>query len=191
MPSMIRAAMTGNATRTILPHCGSPGSFVPNQRPLLQLHADIDARVHAIRGDRPDWLCSKGCANCCRHLAEIPQLSAAEWQWLQEGLAALPAEQLQAIHQRMTALASQSSRPVVCPMLDQASNACLVYAHRPVACRTYGFYVQRELGLYCGDIEARVDSGMLTEVVWGNHDAVDQRLTGLGESRTLTAWFGV
>ncbi len=44
------------------------------------------------------------------------------------------------------------------------------YAQRPVACRTYGFYVQRELGLYCGDIEARVAGGELADVVWGNHD---------------------
>jgi len=27
-------------------------------------------------------------------------------------------------------------------------------------------------------------------VVWGNHDAIDQRLADLGESRPLTEWFG-
>ena len=38
----------------------------------------------------------------------------------------------------------------------------------PVACRTYGFYVQRDLGLYCRDIENRV--------------------AGLGEALPLTEW---
>jgi hypothetical protein len=58
-----------------------------------------------------------------------------------------------------------------------------------VACRTYGFYVQRELGLYCRDIESRVADGTLADVVWGNHDAIDHRLAGLGEVRALTEWF--
>jgi hypothetical protein len=54
------------------------------------------------------------------------------------------------------------------------------------ACRTYGFYVQRDLGLYCGDIESRVAADRLPDVVWRNHDAVDHRLAGMGEGRDLT-----
>jgi Fe-S-cluster containining protein len=45
----------------------------------------------------------------------------------------------------------------------------MVYTQRPVACRTYGFYVQRKLGLYCRDIESREAEGALVDVVWGNH----------------------
>lgn len=156
---------------------------------LSQLQRDIDSRVQNIRENRPDWLCGKGCDSCCRRLAEVPQLTAAEWSLLQEGLAALPPEHLEEIRQKMTALASQQSRPVVCPLLDQTTGACPVYAQRPVACRSYGFYVQREKGLYCHDIESRVADGALADVVWGNHDAIDQRLTELGESRALTEWF--
>ena len=74
-------------------------------------------------------------------------------------------------------------------MLDQANNACPVYLQRPVACRSYGFYVQRDLGLYCGDIEKQVGAGALADVVWGNHDAVDQALARFGEPRPLTDWF--
>ena len=74
-------------------------------------------------------------------------------------------------------------------MLDQVQGACRVYEHRPVACRTYGFYVQRELGLYCKDIETRVAEGDYTEVVWGNQDTIDRRLNGLSETRDLVAWF--
>ncbi len=156
---------------------------------LSQLHADIEARVQAIRDDHPDWLCGLGCDGCCHRLAEIPLLTEAEWDWLREGLAALPPEQLGEIGQDIAALAEQSSRPIVCPLLDRSSGACRIYAHRPVACRTYGFYVQRDLGLYCNSIESRVAGGDWAEVMWGNQDAIDRRLSDLGNSRELTEWF--
>jgi Fe-S-cluster containining protein len=156
---------------------------------LTQLHADIEARVRTIRDDNLDWLCRMGCDGCCRRLAEVPLLTAEEWDWLRDGLAALPPERLREIGQDIAALAEQSSRPIVCPLLDQSAGACLVYAHRPVACRTYGFYVQRDQGLYCKDIESRVAGGAWTGVVWGNQDAIDRRLCGLGGTRDLTEWF--
>lgn len=156
---------------------------------LTQLHADIDARVQVIRGDCPDWLCGKGCDRCCRQLAEVPQLTSAEWDLLREGLAGLPPKQFEEVRRNMAALGSQRSRPITCPMLDLANGTCPVYAQRPVACRTYGYYVQRDKGLFCGDIEIRVADGALADVVWGNHDAIDHGLAGLGESRALTEWF--
>ena len=156
---------------------------------LTRLHLDIDARVDSIRENRPDWLCGKGCDNCCRRLAAVPQLSAAEWALLREGLARLSPEQLDEVSQKMAALGAVPARPVICPLLDQITGACPVYAQRPVACRTYGFYVQRDLGLYCHDIESRVAEGALADVVWGNHDAIDQQLAGFGASRLLSEWF--
>ncbi len=156
---------------------------------LAQLHTDIETRVNAIRESNPDWLCRQGCDGCCYRLAEVPRLTAEEWDLLQQGLEALTPEQLMEIGRGIAALAGQVSRPIVCPMLDRAQGACLVYAHRPVACRTYGFYVQRDLGLYCKDIEARVADGALAEVVWGNHDPVDRCLNDLGEFRELPEWF--
>lgn len=156
---------------------------------LAQLHVDIEIRVQDIRDNHSDWLCGLGCDGCCRRLAEIPLLSAAEWDWLREGLALLPPELLLEISQDIAALVNQSSRPIVCPLLDQSAGACRVYAHRPVACRTYGFYVQREQGLYCKDIESRVTGGALADVVWGNQDVIDRRLCGLGDTRELTEWF--
>jgi Fe-S-cluster containining protein len=162
---------------------------MPDASPLTRLQREIDARVGSIRESRPDWLCGKGCDHCCRRLAEIPQLTVAEWDLLKEGLAGLAPDHLPQIGRKMAALAGQSARPVVCPLLDETSGACPVYAQRPVACRTYGFYAQRDLGLYCHDIESRVAAGALADVVWGNHDAIDRQLAGLGESRPLTAWF--
>lgn len=156
---------------------------------LSTLHTVIENRVATIRSHTPDWLCGKGCANCCRSLAQIPQLTESEWTLLQEGLAALTPEVIAQIKQNVTVLAQQSARPFVCPLLDQATNACPVYAQRPIACRTYGFYVQRELGLYCADIEAQVTDGLLADVVWGNHDVIDQTLATFGETRALTDWF--
>jgi Fe-S-cluster containining protein len=75
------------------------------------------------------------------------------------------------------------------PLRPIVGGTCRVYLHRPVACRTYGFYVQRDKGLYCNDIEAQVASGALSDVVWGNQDAIDQRLKCTGETRELTLWF--
>ena len=156
---------------------------------LNELHADIDRRVQSIRDGGAEWPCAKGCDQCCRRLAEIPTLTRAEWELLREGLAALPAAQRDEIGQRIVALAASQERPVTCPFLDRDSGACPVYPFRPVACRTYGFYVQRDRGLYCGEIEARVAAGDLAYVVWGNHDAIDRSLAALGEARPLTDWF--
>ena len=156
---------------------------------LSRLHADVESRVQAIRADQPQWLCGKGCAGCCRRLADVPQLTAAEWVLLQEGLAKLSAERLGQISRDLTALADHRERPIVCPLLDRSTNACPVYAQRPIACRSYGFYAQRDKGLYCAAIEAQVADGFLDDVVWGNHDAIDHRLAGLGEARPLTDWF--
>lgn len=156
---------------------------------LIQLHDDIDQRVGMIRAGQPDWLCAKGCDTCCRRLASVPSLTAAEWALLRDGLVALPPAQLDEIRRRVAALADAAVRPVVCPMLDEASGACPVYLSRPVACRTYGFYIERDKGLYCRDIEAQEAAGELAGVVWGNHEAVDRRLAALGATRPLTDWF--
>lgn len=153
------------------------------------LHREIDARVADARAQQPDWPCAKGCAKCCRSLADVPQLTAAEWDLLKSGLAALPTDSLLAINEKICALAQQAPAPVTCPLLDAETDACPVYAQRPVACRTYGFYVQRDRGLYCGEIEAGVATGQFDGVVWGNHDAVDRQLASLGEKRPLTEWF--
>lgn len=104
---------------------------------------------------------------------------------LQQGLAALPPERIQKIGLEIAALADQVSRTIVCPMLNKTHGACLVYARRPVAFRTYDFYVQRDEGLYCKYIESCIADVALAEVVWGNHDMIDCHLFALGETRKL------
>jgi Fe-S-cluster containining protein len=156
---------------------------------LTELHDDIDERVSAIRLENPDWLCRMGCDGCCHRLAQIPELTLAEWTLFREGFATLSDEKQQEIRQNVATLSSQSPRSIVCPMLDKAAGACLIYAYRPVACRTYGFYVERDKGLYCHDIELRVEQGELNNVVWGNHDTVNRHLDKLGDKRNLVEWF--
>ncbi len=104
-------------------------------------------------------------------------------------------------------------------MLDREAGACLVYERRPGACRTYGFYVERGVGLHCAMITEAVDArpaGDVTQaldaapdaaeppVVWGNAESVDTALMqveteagyvlarspiALSEPRPLTEWF--
>ena len=158
---------------------------------LARLHEAIEQRVGAIRTARPDWLCGKGCDACCRQLAALPRLTRAEWELLREGLAALPPDRLADIQHRLEALGEQPPRPVTCPLLDPVSGACPVYVYRPIACRTYGFYRQRDKGLYCQKIEAQETTGALDEIVWGNHEAIEQALSAFGESRSLSDWLAL
>lgn len=159
------------------------------KHPALRiLHEEIDARAAATVARQPDFPCRKGCDHCCHHLASLPLLTEAEWESLREGLAELAPDTRAEVDGRLAALGPNPSRPIICPLLDASTGVCLVYAHRPTACRTYGFYVERDNGLYCGDILERVERGALDEVTWGNHAAVEARLLAFGASRPLNEW---
>jgi len=157
------------------------------QGELVTIQQTIHRRVSAILGKRGDWLCRKGCDECCRHLAAIPEITRSEWELLRSGLQALPSETRQAIQSRVEDL-RQSSRPFLCPFLDLSDGACSVYESRPVACRTYGFYVDRDTGLYCGSIQDRVEKGEYQDVIWGNDQSIQSSLSALGATRSLLDW---
>ncbi len=156
-------------------------------RLLKSLNEEVEARGREIAGAHGAWPCHMGCARCCRSLAAVPRLTAPEWDLLRQGLDALPASVRGEIQLRAAAL-DEASRPIICPMLDTDHRTCLVYEYRPVACRTYGFYVERGEGLYCREIEAMVDSGACAGVTWGNACVVEARLDALGAPLDMRIW---
>src|SRR3569833_371634 len=110
---------------------------------LRVIQDQVHSRAEAITSTRKDWPCRKGCDDCCRHLASLPVISRAEWDAIDAALHALPPETTASVRHRIRTSKLQS-RPVVCPLLDTRAGACLVYQARPVACRPYGFYRERE-----------------------------------------------
>ena len=153
--------------------------------PLEQIRHDVHLRTGAIGSTHADWPCRKGCDDCCRSLASAPRVSEAEWRPLAAAIDALPrataAEARQRIHD-----SAGASRPVVCPLLDIVSGSCLVYDARPIACRSYGFYAERDLVLGCSRIQAITDNS--PDIIWGNHPALEQRIQSLGPTAELAEW---
>lgn len=143
---------------------------------LPVIDQEVAARTESIRDGRPDWPCRKGCDHCCRHLARPPVLTRAEWIRLFVALEALPGAVRAQVHARLEAVAGREDGPVTCPFLDLEAGACRVYAARPVACRTYGYFAVRREGRWCGEIQKAVERGELDDVVWGNQAALDRRL---------------
>jgi len=144
---------------------------------LVVIDAAVAARCAATAAAVPDWPCRAGCADCCRSLAQLPSLTAEEWQRLE---AAVPAAHGPAIAERIREELAKSQGPYTCPWLNRDDDRCLVYEARPVACRTYGFYVERDKGLYCNRIENRVATGEFDGILWGNQFRVDEQLDAIG-----------
>jgi Fe-S-cluster containining protein len=154
---------------------------------LYQIQQSVRLRTETIAALHPEWPCRKGCDDCCRHLAALPKISEAEWRLIATALRALPPETADSARRRIVQSASLP-RPIVCPLLDTDSGACLVYEARPVACRTYGFYAEREYVLGCSRIEAIAQQA--PTIIWGNHLALEDRLLWLGAAAPLSDWLG-
>lgn len=152
---------------------------------IRQLLHDIDERielrVQAIRSERDWWPCQRGCDHCCRHLAHPPELSAAEWERVDEAVAQLSSLERVVVEQRINALQQQIAENtlgsfVVCPYLNEQEGACRIYHARPIACRTYGFFVARDQDQYCQQIETEINQRRENAIVWGNAEAVRHQL---------------
>ena len=137
---------------------------------LQVLDASIDARVRETRRDRPGWPCGRGCDSCCRNLFEPMTLSGDEWRRVEEGIARLDPHVRAVIETRV----QEAGR--TCPFLDRDRGECLIYERRPLACRTYGYYVEQGNGLWCADVQRYVDREGLEGVVLGNQALVDRQL---------------
>ncbi len=152
---------------------------------LYEIQKSVRARAEEIRSTHRDWPCRNGCDDCCRRLASAPRISAAEWEPIAEALEALPAGTAERARRRIQDSASAPA-PLVCPLLDTDSGTCLVYEARPVACRAYGFYAERESVLGCHRIESM--AAQSPDVIWGNHAALEQALASLGPAAELSEW---
>ena len=141
-------------------------------RRLETFDARVAERALGIRAVRADWPCRRGCDACCRRLARAPELTAAEWARVDEGVAALAPDVRDAVLGRVDGLRRRIqdgfAGPVVCPFLDTREGACLIYASRPLACRSYGFFVARDAPEVCEIIERDIAERGERGIVWGN-----------------------
>lgn len=80
-------------------------------------------------------VCHRGCDSCCRHLRLFPVEAVA----LSEALRELPLP----VRSRLRTAAAGRSERDPCPLL--ADGACLLYAARPIICRTHGLPLLTEV----------------------------------------------
>ena len=131
---------------------------------ILQ-HADEFFR--SVMDSQPQNLqCGRGCSLCCYGLFEI---GAADIPILAEGLERLHPMRRRRILRRAAEIIAESRHPnlresnplvkdeffnrtaaVACPNLND-SGECMVYEHRPLACRTFGLPL-RDGDRYLGDV---------------------------------------
>lgn len=145
---------------------------------LYQIQDQVRTRTETIAAAHGNWPCRKGCDDCCRHLASVPRVTRNEWLLIESALDSALRERIRN--------SAQQTRPVVCPLLDTDSGACLIYEVRPVACRSYGFYAERGKVLGCHRIETLARESH--DVIWGNHESLEERLDQLGPARELFEW---
>lgn len=94
-----------------------------------QLVARIDALCHGIVETLGEQItCAEGCSDCCTFITLFPVEAAA----LAAALDALPEKEAEEIR-RYVAEHAEGER---CPLLRH--HRCLLYAARPIICRTHG-----------------------------------------------------
>lgn len=100
--------------------------YLENYRALV---AKVDAMCRRVETEFAGQIaCRRGCDGCCRHLTLLPVEAYA----LARALAELPAALAAEIRER----ARHASPDGPCPLL--ADGACLLYAARPLICRSHG-----------------------------------------------------
>lgn len=156
---------------------------------LISLQELVATRVSETLATRADWPCRRGCDACCRSLAALPEATEPEWQLLEQHLQTLPEETRNELLKRVAEAVETPQTPVICPFLNGSEGACSVYPARFLACRTYGFYLERDRGLYCSDLERSVAAGRMDYVVWGNAEAFQDASKALGTAISMRDWF--
>lgn len=112
-----------------------PRTALVSLRNYQELRAKVEALCGRIENEfREQLSCRKGCSDCCRHLS----LFWVEAVALALALESLPDSQAE----RIRAAAGSATPDGPCPLL--AEGACLLYAARPLICRTHGLPVLNE-----------------------------------------------
>ncbi|MEJ2200058.1 MAG: YkgJ family cysteine cluster protein [Desulfuromonadaceae bacterium] len=100
--------------------------YLRNYRQLVER---VDGLNQRILQDYPEQIhCHPGCDSCCRHLA----LFWVEGVALSFALRELPRDEAEHIRQRARCVGPDDP----CPLLE--GGRCLLYAARPLICRTHG-----------------------------------------------------
>jgi Fe-S-cluster containining protein len=108
-----------------------------------QMVARVDALCRGIQDVLSGQItCSEGCSSCCTAITVFPVEAAA----LNAALATLPDEQQAAIRRHVAEQAGGER----CPLLEE--HRCLLYAARPIICRTHGLPI-----IYAEGRERKVD----------------------------------
>lgn len=142
--------------------------MTPDDR-LIQIAEDAFAEARRRAGA---WItCGPGCGECCHRPFPITQADAER---LREGLRQADAAVAEDIERRAVALWRRMERDFpgdaaageltgneewrewffqrltgqACPVLDEATQACRLYAHRPMACRLAGPLIQAGEGTF-------------------------------------------
>jgi len=103
----------------------------------------VDALCHGIENALKEQItCSEGCSSCCTSITIFPVEAAA----LNAALEALPVDEADTIRGKIT----ERSGGERCPLLHH--HRCLLYAVRPIICRTHGLPI-----LYGEEGQKRVD----------------------------------
>jgi Fe-S-cluster containining protein len=165
-------------------------------RRLLALFDEVGARAATLAREHAGWPCTRGCGACCRSLARVPELTRSEWELLAAALDGLSDVERESCRERARTLASSvrdhgGDQRCECPLFDPHSETCRVYAARPLACRSYGFYAGRQHDAWCELVAAHV-ADTRDQLRLGNLDAVEAELGRIdSERRSLLDWLGL
>lgn len=127
-----------------MPHCSSAANVVtlpPSlhgeaRAKLLEALERVSSFVDRIQETCAENLaCREGCDGCCH---QVLNLRAVEAAFLLEGVRLLSPDTASRVWSSLSEIGSDKH----CPLLQDGR--CVVYAHRPVVCRTHGLPMVRK-----------------------------------------------
>jgi Fe-S-cluster containining protein len=170
-------------------------------KPYKAILDDADAFFGKVLREQPGNLqCGRGCSLCCHGLFEI---GAGDLASIADGLATLHPMRRKRVIRKALEILESSAHPdlrdcqpeerdaffertssVPCPNLDD-EGACVMYAHRPIVCRTFGLPL-REGATYIGDIcELNFTAATREEKESAAWDLLHEDILGTSEVYTI------